>query len=453
MSTTRALDLLGASPMQRDTLLTPVLNAAVQDHVAASDTFDLALPERQSELLVHHGVPLTGTGLKAHPHPFHKTLETFTYCHTLRHLLHDGDTAVLFMKPEKFRRLQRLGLPFRRLLTQRLTPRDVIRYRDSEPLLFDEPQALLDYAGMFYEPADIASLFHHNPQLQTLIMPIVVPAESASFTASWFPEEYTFIIHDEDLVYYMEGSANGAYTQPRAAVNWLSVNEIRTPDFTISVALHSTLRSHHVLVLSRGSLPYPEKTRAFDCPDAVLLPQALLVDVPPSDRLVPRPVFDSFAAYVRAVRTLRSTDPAGYLRTQRNKPEYSWVTSAAWDNLQNFVTRTAPVTNALDHKLLANRWQALKAFVVRHKRAFIRFLMVNSIASSISVAVAIATSAISGVTVGFAVAVPVVVAALWFYFWMTTPYAPSVTHDHYKRLICLEPYRLTVKCEPVYVLP
>lgn len=224
MTTRDALELLAGS-LHRDTLLNPVLNAAVQELNINLDRYPYALSSKGEQLLRSFGVPVTGCGTRAHPHPIHKTLELHTYHQELPGLLSSRPTTVFFMKPEKFQRLAKSGLPFTTLVNQQLSSRDFVRYTTHSELRATTSCAYMDYALMFYTPAHILSLFTHSPHLHTLVATLIVPPESLITKSSFHPELYDFTIRGDTLIYTLEGHANGAYEQPMAAGDWLRCSD------------------------------------------------------------------------------------------------------------------------------------------------------------------------------------------------------------------------------------
>nr|AKQ48574.1 polyprotein [Bee Macula-like virus] len=340
-SSSPAVQALSAS-IHRDAFLTPVLQHATPELTDSLFNYPYQLDPRLVEKIRAFGVAASPLAAKAHPHPYHKTLELFQYNAVLPSLLNEP-TTVLFMKPSKFERLAQRIPTLVCLRNQVLTGRDLTRYTHSSPLKIDTPLAYMDYALMFYSPEQIAALFISNPRMHTLYCTLIVPPECRTTSQSFEPDIYKFVFSPDGrtLHYYLEHSANGHYEQPASSHDWLSINQITSDcDLRLTVTLHSTHLSHHVFIISRQAANHLDDTRAFDAPDAVLIPQPDGLALPDGDRLVPRAVYDSLFSYVRSVRTLRDSDPSGLIRMHRSKPEHNWVTPAAWDALIQFAHST-----------------------------------------------------------------------------------------------------------------
>lgn len=326
----------------RDTITSPLLESLAAPFRRSLERYPWSVPAIHHPFLQQCGINASGFGFKAHPHPVHKTLET--------HLLHDqwpsyASTAssVLFMKPEKFAKLQRQQPNFAELHNYRLTPKDTTRYPETSTHLPDCETVFMHDALMYFRPSQILDLFRRIPRLQKLYASLVVPPESSFSQISLFPELYRFRFEGQSLVYELENNPAHNYTQPREALEWLSTSTILGPDFSLTVSRLDSWGPVHSLLIQRGESPLHSRVDSLDfrVPEAVALPAPASLDQDLRDRLVPKKVYDALFIYVRAVRTLRVTDPAGFVRTQCSKPEYSWVTASAWDNLGHFALQTA----------------------------------------------------------------------------------------------------------------
>nr|WIL00270.1 MAG: replicase polyprotein [Bee Macula-like virus] len=364
--TSSAGQALSAS-IHRDAYLNPVLQHAAPELTSALDRYPYQLESSLVDKLRAFGIGASHLATKAHPHPYHKTLELF-YHHTVLPNLLTQPTTVLFMKPAKFHALARLYPELTELRCQVLTGRDLSRYTLTQAIRVNTPMAYLDYALMFYTPAQIASIFLSNPQLHTLYATLIVPAESSFTDYSFEPSIYHFIRSQDGKVlhYYLERSANGHYEQPATALDWLLINRITSDHgLELTVTLHSTHASHHLLIISRQAAKFADGERAFDTPDAVLLPQPDDVSLPDAHRLVPRAVYDSLFSYVRSVRTLRESDPSGLIRQHRNKPEFAWVSPAAWDALIQYAHSTYAYRPGLRFSLRETWFSQLRCTLAR----------------------------------------------------------------------------------------
>jgi len=336
----------------RDTITAPIVESLATPLRRSLERYPWSIPKEFHPFLHTCGIDISGFGHAAHPHPVHKTIET--------HLLMDvwpnyarGPSDVMFIKPEKFAKLQTRQANFSHLINYRLVPKDTTRYPTTSTDLPDCETVFMHDALMYYSPGQIADLFHQCPQLQKLYASLVVPAESSFTHLSLHPELYRFRFQGDDLVYEPEGNPAANYTQPRRALEWLQTTGFTSGHEFFTVTLLDSFGPVHSLLIQRGRPPVfsAEDSVSFRVPDAVALPAPASLHQDLRHRLVPRRVYDALFNYVRAVRTLRVTDPAGFVRTQVGKPEYSWVTSSAWDNLQHFALQTAAVRPNTSHPL------------------------------------------------------------------------------------------------------
>jgi hypothetical protein len=441
-----------APTVHRDTLLAPLVNTATPALIRDLDHYPYALSEPASTLLLHHGVPVSGLGLTPHPHPAHKTLELFTYRQTLPSLL-TRPTTVCFMKPSKFLRLSQQRLPFVHLLNQELSPRDVTRYAESSALVIPTALAYFDYALMFYGLADLAAIFTDSPELETVVATLIVPPESLEFSSSFHPELYQFEVHGSNLLYFLENHSNGSYIQPLAAHNWLTCGGFHTPSFTCSVALHSTVASHHVLVITKRPFAFTEELRPFDAPDSVLLPHPDDLHASSSARLVPRTVYDAAFSYVRSVRTLRESDPDSFIRTQRSKPEYRWVTPAAWDALIAFAKATSSLRPDHRHTLTHSRWEQLRDYLRRRRPELAALLLRTGFATTLGVASALITTIIATPLVALVFLAPALFGVLALCHFLFRELNPQESYEQYQALLHPTPFRLVLTARMTSVTP
>ena len=219
-------------------------------------------------------------------------------------------------------------------------------------------------ALMYYIPEQILHLFQACPNLTKLFCSLVVPPESTFTNISLDPTLYTYQIVDQTLHYTPESHSAGSYNQPLSAHSWLKISSIQHPELQLSVTILESWGPLHSLLIQRGLSPPDPKLNhsltppnqlfpdanlstkdlvSFKIPRCVELPQATFLQQPLRHRLVPESVYNALFTYTRAVRTLRVSDPAGFVRTQSNKPEHAWVTPSAWDNLQTYALLNCPI--------------------------------------------------------------------------------------------------------------
>lgn len=248
------------------------------------------------------------------------------------------------MKLQKFNKLQQKNPNFTTLSNCRFTPKDTTRYEKHNPSYCSTPLAFIHDALMYITPAQIADLFLNSPCLNHVFASLVVPAESLLKLPSFYPSIYDFDIDNNILNYTPEKNPSSSYQQPTSGSEWLRIHTIHAPNFSLSVTILESYLSSHSILISRIENPTtPPPTRTFLCPDAYLLPNPPDQTIAESARLVPKDVYEQLFTYVRAVRTLRVTDPAAFVRTQRQKKEFDWVSNSSWDYLHTFslLTHTA----------------------------------------------------------------------------------------------------------------
>ncbi|AAW88343.1 replicase-associated polyprotein [Citrus sudden death-associated virus] len=332
-----------APTTHRDTIATPLMEALAEPYRQSLSTYPWHIPTNLQPFLTSCGITTAGQGFKAHPHPVHKTIETNLLTNVWPHYA-TTPSGVMFMKPSKFEKLKIKQPNFSKLYNYRITAKDTTRYPSTSPDLPTEDTCFMHDALMYYSPGQICDLFLSRPSLQKLYASLVVPPESDFTTISLFPDLYRYRIEKDQLIYELEQNPAHNYIQPRSAIDWLKTTTIRCQDLTLTISRLDSWGPVHSLLIQRGKPPIhlEEDSISFRAPKAVLLPEPASLSQSVRDRLVPADVYQALFIYVRAVRTLRVTDPAGFVRTQISKPEYSWVTSSAWDNLAHFALATAP---------------------------------------------------------------------------------------------------------------
>nr|CBH31042.1 RNA-dependent RNA polymerase [Chiltepin yellow mosaic virus] len=402
-----ALDAL-SSTTHRDASLNPVLNSAVQPLQDSLQHYPWIIPKEHLPFLISSGIPVSGFGTTPHPHAVHKTIETFLLFNHWSHLA-STPSSVMFMKPSKFRKLPAINPNFQELINYRLTPADTVRYPTTSTTLPTNDCVFMHDALMYFNPSQIVDLFLNSPNLETLYCSLICPAESHFTDLSLYPEIYTYKISGQTLHYVPESHHAGSYNQPLQALSWLKVNSISHPEILLSVTKLESWGPVHSLLIQRGLPPLASIPRralpplgrapqtpqdhllqntaalfhqsqtteslvSFQIPDCLELPQATFLRQPLRHRLVPSAVYNALFTYTRAVRTLRTSDPAGFVRTQSNKPEYSWVTPSAWDNLQTFALLNSPHRPQVCYHFFSSPIDRLKLYFGQHWRAYLLFL-------------------------------------------------------------------------------
>lgn len=347
------------------------------------------VPKELIPFLLSVGIPTSGLGSSPHPHAVHKTVETFLLHHHWSFMA-TTLSSVMFMKPQKFKKLKNKNPNFVELVNYRLVPQDTVRFPQTSSTLPSHPTVFMHDALMYYHPSQILDLFSQAPHIQRLFASLVVPPESTFTDQSFFPDLYTFTITNNTLHYIPENHSAGSYNQPLQASSWLKVNRIQNSTTVITVTILESWGPTHSILFQRGTLPpdpkipllpilpppspfnqYRQPTDdlvSFLIPDAVELPSATFIHQPLRHRLVPSSVYNALFTYTRAVRTLRTSDPAGFVRTQSNKPEHKWVTPNAWDNLQTFALLNCSIRPNVVYQLFQNPFQNIKLYLTQHWR-------------------------------------------------------------------------------------
>ncbi|AAA46796.1 replicase [Ononis yellow mosaic virus] len=357
-----------ASSTHKDSSLNPVLNSAVQPLQTSLQNFPWIIGKEHLPFLLAAGIPTSGFGCNPHPHAVHKVIETFLLFNHWSFMA-TVQASVMFMKPSKFKKLASVNPNFSELVNYRLTAADSVRYPSTSTSLPKYEIVFMHDALMYFNPSQILDLFIQCPSLQRLHCSLVVPPESSFTDLSLHPNLYTYTISGNTLHYVPEGHHAGSYDQPLDAISWLKLNSIHSPHLNLSVSKLESWGPVHSLLITRGlpHLPSSEKQQvSFHIPNCLPLPEATFLHQPLRHRLVPTEVYDALFTYTRAVRTLRTSDPAGFVRTHSNKPQYSWVTSRAWDNLQTYALLNAPVRPVVLFDFFLSPLKKFQLFMSQH---------------------------------------------------------------------------------------
>lgn len=377
MNFTQTLDLLQPS-IHRDASLTPLVEPVIKNLRDSLIQFPYHISPSLVTILQQQGISVTQYGTKQHPHPYHKALETHLLFYHWHYLARQPST-VFYMKEEKFEKLRKNNANFQVLQNYIHTAADIPRYTKSNITYVNTPLLFIHDALMYIHPAQILDLFHFSPALNHCYASLIVPPEQIHHLQSLYPECYQLTYRPHDLVYHLEQNPQKLYEQPLSAINWLTYNQISNSDLVLTVHLLESFGPLHSILITRGAFTTPQKERFFKCPDAIELPAANNLEIPLRTRLVPSPVFHSIFSYVRSVRTLRKTDPAGHIRTLSSKPEYAWVDRSAWDYLADFALKTHEARPELEfaHDI---SWFSKLCFWISDRYRVIRpFLPVSSL--------------------------------------------------------------------------
>ncbi|ACV53023.1 polyprotein [Blackberry virus S] len=378
-----------APTSHRDTISSALLETVVDPFRSSLQRYPWSVPTHHQTFLQNCGIDASGFGFKSHPHPVHKILET-NLIHNTWSCLASTDSAVMFMKPSKFAKLQAAQPHFTELHNYRLVAKDSTRYPVTSSHVPNIETIFMHDTIMYYTPAQVLDLFLQSPKLQKLYASLVVPPESDFTSITLYPELYRFRFDGHSLVYELEQNPAHNYTQPKSALVWLKTTTIIGPDFSLTVSILDSQGPLHSLLIQRGEPPLHSRhdTAEFRTPPAILLPAPSSLNQDVRHRLVPKKVYDAVFLYVRTVRTLRVTDPAGFIRTQSSKAEHSWVTSFAWDNLAHFALQTASHRPRTTYYLFSSALARLSHWCRNHQLAL-------SWASVVAISPAAALSSLS----------------------------------------------------------
>nr|WPD94568.1 polyprotein [Marafivirus syrahense] len=358
-----------APTTHRVTVASPILEAVAGPLRTSIQRYPYEVPTHAVPVLQRFGIEASGFGFKAHPDPVHKTIEIHLLSEHWLNLCR-SPSAVPFMKQRKFEKLQHENANFEALANYNLTARDTTRYERVAVAPPTQAVWFMHDALQYYSLAQVAAFFADCPHLEKLFASLVVPPESDFTNLSLFPEIYRYSFAGSRLNYQLEGKPGHSYSQPREALEWLKTTTIRCGSLYLTVTKRESWGPVHSLLVQRGKPSVHLEHDEVSCvgPDAGALPEAAALRQELRHRLVPCTVFDALFIYVRAVRILRTTDPVAFVRTQSNKAEYSWVTSAAWDNLQHFVTETAAHRVPNRHFLFNSTFAKCRYWCSQHKR-------------------------------------------------------------------------------------
>nr|UUW20925.1 MAG: methyltransferase [Guiyang Paspalum paspaloides tymo-like virus 1] len=385
-----SLDYINAT-QQRDVIANSLTQSCLPALESTLEKFPYSLSQSLLLTLQGFGIDVNQFGSKNHPHAAHKSIENHLLFVHWRNLA-TQPSSVSFMKESKFKKLQSLNSNFLELCNYHITLPDKTRYPVESEKLPSLPVLFMHDALMYFTPDQILGLFSEAPQLQVVYASLVVPPESSFTDVSLNPDLYTYRFNGDKLVYHPDNHHGGSYTQPRAALEWLRYSSIKSNTIELSITVLESWGPCHSIMIHRGiPLVHPlDGIITFKTPRCLLLnsPTGLQQNI--RDRLVPTAVYDALFVYVKAVRTLRVTDPSGFVRTQMSKPEYSWVTSAAWENLSSFCLLTCAHRPPGEYKIPDSSWAraklAFKQFVHNHPYLFsVPFTAFSMIAGASSV--------------------------------------------------------------------
>ncbi|AFT60444.1 replicase-associated protein [Culex originated Tymoviridae-like virus] len=359
MSISKIIESLSGT-IHRDAIATSPAQHATKAADFAQRNFPYVVTPQIHSFLSSHGITLPSHGHQSHPHPFHKIVEHYFLYNVLSNFV-KLPTTVYFMKAEKFSKLSKHQPLFTRLQNAFYTVRDSARYEKQDLTPCRTPCVFFHDSLHYWSPSKLMHFFENNPNVTQVYASLVVPPElsiSTELSGSFYPHLYRYYSAKGSLHYQLENSSDH-YVQPSSSLEWLTLSAAQGP-VPFYVEVLTSIASCHLLLITRNPPPVPQDSISFQIPDCVELPQPADFSIPIRDRLIPRSVYNNVFLYVRAVRTLRKTDPAGFVRTQMTKEEHSWVTNAAWDNLTTFILSTADQSFDPLYAYTLTWWQRLK---------------------------------------------------------------------------------------------
>jgi len=307
----RAIALF-SSTIHRDAIITPVVNSLQRVVADSVNHYPFELTPFGVSFTRQHGIGTNSFGGRAHPHAIHKTVELY-WLHQAFRSFFSHPTTVYFMKEDKFNSLPYTSDVHHELVNVSFVPRDYCRYANpvERPLPCQTQHSFFHDSLMFLTPSSVYSFFQHSPSMRSMGATYVTPHETRFDLNSLEPQLYRHTRMDDQLVYELEGDANGAYVQPFSSRDWLSIGGIRGPDFDLGISFEESIGSMFKVVITKypsGGVNF-DSIRPFTGPESILLPNPVDLEMPINARLVPLTVYRQLFTYTRAVRTLRVTDP------------------------------------------------------------------------------------------------------------------------------------------------
>nr|UNI73998.1 MAG: RNA-dependent RNA polymerase [brine shrimp tymo-like virus 1] len=381
MSISKIIESLSGT-IHRDAIATSPAQHATKAAHAAQKNYPFIVTPQIHSFLSAHGITLPSHGHQSHPHPFHKIVEHYFLYNVLSNFV-KSPTTVYFMKTDKFSKLSQHQPLFVHLQNAFYTVRDSARYEKQDLSPCRTTSVFFHDSLHYWSPSKLMHFLENNPKVTQVYASLVVPPElalSSELSGSFYPHLYRYYASNGSLHYQLENSSDH-YIQPSSSFEWLTLSAALGP-VPFYVEVLTSIASCHLLLITRSPPPVPQHSISFQIPDCVELPQPTDFSIPIRDRLIPRSVYNNAFLYVRAVRTLRKTDPAGFVRTQMTKEEYSWVTNAAWDNLTTFILSTADQSFDPLYTYTLTWWQRFK-YRLHHARGLKTFFLWSSCQASL----------------------------------------------------------------------
>ncbi|APG77677.1 hypothetical protein [Hubei macula-like virus 2] len=438
-----------SNTLHKDASTHPLLTHTLKNLHTSLHAFPWSLTSEQVELLVNLGINVSPHGTLPHPHPVHKCIETHVLFNHWNHLAVQP-SAVCFMKPSKFAKLSNSNPNFIELHNYIIDARDPTRYPSISSSLPTTPYLFIHDALMFISPNEIIDLFSNCPNLTHVFGTLVLPAESIHNIPSFYPDIYTYHHENGNLHYFLEGNPSPHYTQPKDAAIWLTTHTINGPNFSLSVVILESWLSVHSILITKYQPRVPTYKHYFRIPKTSLLPNPTNLNLPLHSRLVPTEVHASLFNYVRAVRTLRTSDPSAFIRSLRSKEEYRWVHASAWDQLVQFALATHNVTSP---SLFAFIETFLRQILNHAKLTFLQFIP-NPIHHAFFWLLAKALSYITPKPYSTIFHVASIISPLLHTYWLFShPSPPQVILANYNQYFHPDPWLLFADRYSIVAMP
>lgn len=312
--------------LHRDAAFQPLTNRLLRADREADIICKFKLTSRQAAFLDDIGLAYHKYATENHPHPVHKALENNLLHYVVPPYLNRA-CRVFFLKDSKFQALQRRCLGGLSLENPVLDVRDDGRYltnRVDRVRQFTEPLAFLHDAGHYLTASDAVHMFQLNSNLETLLFTAIIPPELVSNHPSYFPELYDVEYRGEEIVYRLEGHSHGAYTQPKACVTWLKINQIRWKDKCYTVQVLQSNYAHHLIAVSLHSALVP-KELPLALPSLVELPSLSSTARPLSTPYVPSHVYKAVIQHALALKSYGKNDAWARIRQMLQADEFRHV--------------------------------------------------------------------------------------------------------------------------------
>nr|WEG84380.1 RNA-dependent RNA polymerase [Grapevine virus A]WEG84405.1 RNA-dependent RNA polymerase [Grapevine virus A] len=231
--------------------------------------FDYYIPDTLREILSGYGMEFSVHSFQGHAHPVSKMIENHMLYRVAPNYF-SSNTLIVSCKESKVKRLRLRNANSRNLNFEQYNrlvhAKDHHRYENAFRELDvgnltnlinkeDKHQCVFIHDEVQYWSLDEMQRFLGSlNSVDRVVYSIIYPAEvEAGYSQSLFPEAYTFDLKDGRVIWYPDGKAEGAYTQP---INpWLlrCSKTIDSKDRAWTITKLQTVGAHHLFSAIRGS--------------------------------------------------------------------------------------------------------------------------------------------------------------------------------------------------------